>query len=412
MGPIILFDKSTLESLTIDETVWLDAFYSPVITPLFFVETLADLEKKVQEGRTPEQVVGNLSEKTPDQGTPNVHHTRISESELLGYPVEMRRVPVVGGGEPVASGGRTGVVIKHPPEMEALRRWKRGQFLEVEREFAKEWRSALSGIDLQATFREGRAIIDRVGRPKDLVETRAMAIALLNKPGSRYTRDGLRAMAVPAEVRQEIEARWKPHDAGPISKFAPYTAHVLTVDLFFTIGLGADLIGRERPTNKIDMAYLYYLPFCMVFTSGDNLHARTAPVFLSQDQVFITRQELKADLARLDKHYSELPDDVKQRGVMSFAVYPPTEGDFLVSRLWDKLMHPKWRERAANPSIKMSKEEEKALIAEIEQLAKSPARGQGQPSVEEPDAMIVEKKVPVRKGKWRLVPPEVDKSAE
>lgn len=390
----------------------MDAFYMPVITPLFFVEILADLEKAVEAGRTPEQVVGNLSEKTPDQGTPNLHHVRIVGTELMGYPIKMRRVPVVGGGEPVASGDRTGVVLKHPPEMDALHRWKRGQFLEVEREFAKAWRNSLSGLDLEATFREGRAIIAREGRPKDLVETRTLANALLDSPKSRYARDGIRSLALPADVRREIETRWKPHDTGPFSKYAPYTAHVLTVDLFFTIALGADLIGRERPTNKIDMAYLYYLPFCMVFTSGDNLHARTAPVFLSQDQVFITRQELKDDLARLDKHYSDLPDDVKQRGVISFATYPPTEGDFLTSRLWDKLMRSGWREDAAKPRIKMTKEESKELIAEIEQLAKSPAPGQPQPGAKEPDAMIVETKVPLRKGKWRLLPPEVEKSAE
>ena len=38
--------------------------------PLFFVETLADLKKEVGEGRTPEQVVGNLAEKAPTGGHP------------------------------------------------------------------------------------------------------------------------------------------------------------------------------------------------------------------------------------------------------------------------------------------------------------------------------------------------------
>lgn len=45
VGPILIFDKSTLQSLNVDESVWLDAFYLPNITPLFFIETLADLEK-------------------------------------------------------------------------------------------------------------------------------------------------------------------------------------------------------------------------------------------------------------------------------------------------------------------------------------------------------------------------------
>ena len=46
LGPIIIFDKSFLQSLNVDEAVWLDNFFLTVITPLFFVETLADLERK------------------------------------------------------------------------------------------------------------------------------------------------------------------------------------------------------------------------------------------------------------------------------------------------------------------------------------------------------------------------------
>jgi hypothetical protein len=38
-GPILLFDKSILQSLSVDEAVWLDTFYFPCITPVFFTET-------------------------------------------------------------------------------------------------------------------------------------------------------------------------------------------------------------------------------------------------------------------------------------------------------------------------------------------------------------------------------------
>jgi hypothetical protein len=59
VGPIIIFDKSALEMLSIDEACWLNAHYLANITPLFLVETLADLQKKIARGRrTPEQVVG------------------------------------------------------------------------------------------------------------------------------------------------------------------------------------------------------------------------------------------------------------------------------------------------------------------------------------------------------------------
>jgi len=45
MGPIVLFDKSFLQSLNIDEAVWFDHFFISNIPPIFFTETLADLKK-------------------------------------------------------------------------------------------------------------------------------------------------------------------------------------------------------------------------------------------------------------------------------------------------------------------------------------------------------------------------------
>ena len=44
-GPILVFDKSALQSFSADESVLFDNFYPPVVTPLFFVETLAELDK-------------------------------------------------------------------------------------------------------------------------------------------------------------------------------------------------------------------------------------------------------------------------------------------------------------------------------------------------------------------------------
>jgi hypothetical protein len=407
-GPIIIFDKSTLQSLSADEAVWLDAFYYPNITPLFFVETLADLDKEMEEGRLPEQVVGKLAEKTPTGGHPNLHHEALCANELLGHPVEMRRVPAISGGEPVIAGGRRGIVVEEPTERAALRRWESRQFLEVERDFARAWRRALSGLDLDAIFRQGREIIARAGRPKDLSEAKAKAEALIGKRGSLYTREALGALRCPGKIRRAILARWNDAGRPPLNDVAPYTAHVLTVDLFFCIALGADMISRDRPSNKVDIAYLYYLPFCMVFTSNDNLHLRTAPLFLRKDQVFIRGQELKHELARLDAHYSTFPDEVKERGVMSFAHYPPTEGDFLTSKLWDQLMRPGWRQNATRPEAPLSAEAQRELFDQLQAIRDAPrVDPRVQFTTERADAVVIERKVPLRRGKWRLLPPEV-----
>jgi hypothetical protein len=94
--------------------------------------------------------------------------------------------------------------------------------------------------------------------------------------------------------------------------------------------LAADLISPNRPSNKIDIAYLYYLPFCMVFTSNDNLHAQTVPLFLRKDQVFIAGMKLKADFHKLDDHYSQLPDDVKETGICGSHKRLPLKANILL----------------------------------------------------------------------------------
>ncbi len=98
LGPILIFDKSTLQSLNVDEAVWLDNFFMTNITPLFFIETLADLEKEVRKGKTPEQVVGEIAYKIPDMSPrSNVHHMALAGGELLGKgKIEMRGFPILG----------------------------------------------------------------------------------------------------------------------------------------------------------------------------------------------------------------------------------------------------------------------------------------------------------------------------
>jgi hypothetical protein len=75
-GPILIFDKSLLQSLNVDEAMWLDNFFLTAIAPLFFVVTLADLEKEVHGGRTPELVVGCLAQNTPGLQSHMAAHNR------------------------------------------------------------------------------------------------------------------------------------------------------------------------------------------------------------------------------------------------------------------------------------------------------------------------------------------------
>ena len=197
-----------------------------------------------------------------------------------------------------------------------------------------------------------------------------------------------------------------------ISKFAPYAAHVFGVDLFFYLALRADLISKNRPSNKIDIAYLYYLPFCMVFVSNDRLHEKAAPLFLTADQVFIHGTELKVDLNRLDIHYSELPEEIREQGIMCFAQDPPSEGEYLTTKLWDRFL-PKWRENLQGPRERSSEKDERILayINKVTEGAKPLSDLQAE-GLKEPDFIVLEHKFPAKMGKWRLLPPEIEKNQD
>ena len=101
MRPMLIFDKSFLQSLTIDESVILDQMFSCVMTPLFFVETMADLTNETSRGRTAEQVVGGLAAKTPvAHSYVNTYHHKVILGELLGQRQEFDHRPAVAGGLP------------------------------------------------------------------------------------------------------------------------------------------------------------------------------------------------------------------------------------------------------------------------------------------------------------------------
>jgi hypothetical protein len=146
-GPSLIFDKSSLESLNLDEAVLMDNFYMSTMTPLFFVECLADLEKIIRSKSTPEQLVGSLADRTSEgQSSPNVHHMTILKAELsrqFDLTTVYGRV-MLAGGEPIQLGDKKGFVFRRSPEAEALERWTRREFLEIERNMAKQWRRSLT----------------------------------------------------------------------------------------------------------------------------------------------------------------------------------------------------------------------------------------------------------------------------
>ncbi len=127
-------------------------------------------------------------------------------------------------------------------------------------------------------------------------------------------------------------ARWKLSDRKTLALFAPYAAHCLRVETMFLVGMAHNMKNfGTKPSNLIDLQYLFYAPFCMIFSSNDKLLIDLAPLILRANQSFVTLQELKASL-----------DTVAQRRKESEAAGQedanPVEPDdqSLIQALWKK----------------------------------------------------------------------------
>ena len=303
MGPITLFDKSFLQALNVDESVWFDHFFLPTVCPLFYSETLGDLEKTVREGRTPEQEVGIIADKFPDMhGMPCSYHRNLCMEELLGRPIPMTgQVPLAGGRRVESQDGRA-AVFEPSPEAEAFARWQKREFLEIERQYARLWRGQLTTIDIS----EASAVVASLGvstKCKDVEQAKLLAAKALRrgKKPFEWMSFALRILGVSQVYRQQALKRWFRSGKPPLVDYAPYTAFVLEVEVFFQVALASDLISKEPASNRLDIAYLFYLPFCMMFVSNDRLHRRSAPLFLRPDQEFVWGPDLKTSLGELNE---------------------------------------------------------------------------------------------------------------
>ncbi len=418
MGPITIFDKSALQALSIDETVWLEAYFLSNVTPLFYVETLADLEKAAAEGRTSEEVVASLAEKTPSDAYSNVHHRTLIEAELQGQEIGMSgRVMVAAGEYRRAPDGSLGMHIDEFPEAAMLLRWKNHEFDEAEREVARRWREELATHEPERMIAIVRNILPSGTRISDLEALKRAVDDFCESNEREVVALALHVLEVPEWAQTTVLKRWEAARRPSLPTFAPYTTHVFKIDLLYYLGIDRGFISGERVSNKADMAYLYYLPFTMVFVSGDRLHRRTAPLFLTPEQSYVNSDEFKAALREIDDHQSQLPEEIKQVGVLQFAGWPPSGLDNLVTRLWDKHMRPDWRETAEEQEARRGKprdeEADRTTLADMKGRVESaqpvpeavvPASG------DEADYAIIARQVPVRKGKWRMVSQDVEEA--
>ncbi len=171
-----------------------------------------------------------------------------------------------------------------------------------------------------------------------------------------------------AATRAAILQRWGRALDKRLAVFAPYAHYCARVLLLFHFALLAKLIDAKR-TNRIDLEYLYYIPFAKAFASGDTVHAVLAPLLFDQGQPFISRDALKEDA----KHLLAETERLIAEGVKRPIRYPPERPGSPVLALWQQHMLPREQIEQRDPP-RMSPEQEAELFRRIDATRKARPR--------------------------------------
>jgi hypothetical protein len=228
-------DKSTLQSLSVDEAKWLSHHFHPNLIEPLFVEIVGALT--ATDRRDPVADVATLAKKMLGMGlttTPNMCHRDLIIliiGNLLGVEFNLDGRIVLHGAQPVPQEGNTGIwFLPEPPEIEALRRLAKGKFVDREKEGAVLLRNFVADVDLRR-IREVFEAAPSGYRARDLHEVLAIVDKILDGRG-RYDslRKALDHLHISSRHRAPIVTRWKLMGGPPFKDFAPYAYYVLRVE--------------------------------------------------------------------------------------------------------------------------------------------------------------------------------------
>lgn len=358
----IIIDKSTFQSLSFDELFSLSCYYKHIITPVLTMEILGDLKKEAQEGKAPpEDRVKDFAKKLfPMETVVSLHYKILLKGELLGNPISFDGRPHVGIKKAVASeSGMRGYLIEETEEEKSIYKWKDGNFTEADHELSALWRMTTTQEDLLERLKESLNP-DATLKFADFQELNKFVSESITSPAiQQFLLISLfQNYDIDAMTSVQIFGRWNQEGKPLIKDFAPFTFHCLKVDALFLFGLISGLIGT-RPTNRVDLEYLYYLPFGNIFTSNDRVHKNLVPLLLKDYQKFIVGSELKEDLKKIVSFLNTLEIEERRK----FKNVPPIIDSSITFQLWKEFFnYPEkrnWNRVISAREMEMTKEKMK-----------------------------------------------------
>jgi len=343
------------------------------ITPILTYEIIADLSKKFKKGRLSFDKVKELASKIIGSGNPvNANYRSICIGSLLGYhpPIDTGQAVVDHGTRVPLENGKFGVFIDMSPLNKAILRWSNGKFDDSEIILANLWRTSINRYDIEvfkSQIDKLQIILPRVNNTDELKNV-INDYSLRSPLQESWLKLVLSLVRPSNNIKEKILSRWQCLNYY-LKDFSPYAFYCVKVILALQIATRSKII-KWKPSNILDMEYLFYLPFCMLFVSSDNLHIKIAPLLVRENQSFVNGDDFKNSIKLHIDHWNELDDNDKELLKFALGSYPyPIKGS-IIPPLWKKHCIP-WNRWERSNTRDFSEKNKKEILDFIEEQYKT-----------------------------------------
>lgn len=373
MGPALSFDKSAFQALSRDEHGQRLFMFMENTTPILLREIVADLTKPEASGIAANRLVSSLASKfCGDGGAVSMDWKALCLESLAGSDVPMTGQIIPHGLSHVAGSDREPALFLGPTEAnQGILRWARSQFTAEERVTADKFRREAEAFELGSLW--GRLDRGRVTLAKSIEAIPPIVDDFLDSEGNypdvlNWLVDQLRPLSPQAripELRRHILDTWR-RDRRVLRSAAPYPDHCARSLLMLLVGSN---VLSQRPTNRLDIEYLLYLPFCHLFVSNDKVHRQLINSLLRPYQMFATGDDFKRDLARFVETRDATEQGLRRRRSFAFGTRPWPAPKSVLWTAWEKA-YP-WYPGAGNGAVRLDAAEQALAVAEAKELVAS-----------------------------------------
>ena len=347
MGPILTFDKSFLQMLSPDEVDELDLQFKIFVTPILISEILADLKHpSPRPGRVPEDMVRALAKKmVSNPGIMQAHFRTLALGELSGrmsFPMVGSIIVDPSAPNVMMTKDGHGVIYDSRQDREMWGAWATGNFSKTDEYLASRWREQITQIDMKEIAEFWTDFCAKyLPNARSIADVISGIDELISKPSeSKYLLSMIYHFTEAPRAICHLSMALANADLLPnVRAWAPYCVSVTRLSMVLCCCLALKFV-TSRPTNVLDLQYLFYAPFGMVFVSHDRLQRDLWPATTTQAS-FVWGDELKEDLHRYVQARQEWKDARKEGGQFLSYTEHFTSQDSIIVRLHEKhLLQP------------------------------------------------------------------------